>query len=86
MYPFDVPVTSVICSRQSVSARVNKERVEDKNITVDLPSISLGQRGNLNDDDMNKLQEQRFDVNDGNLPNPENLPDPTMLLLTLLLF
>ena len=61
-YPFDVPVTSVICSRQSVSARVNKERVEDKNITVDLPSISLGQRGNLNDDDMNKLQEQRFDV------------------------
>ena len=61
-YMFDVPVPSVRRSCQSVSARVYKERVEDKNITVDLPSISLGRRGNLNNDDMNKLQEQRFDV------------------------
>ena len=36
-----------------------------------------GRRGNLNDDDMNKLREQWFDVNDINLPNPENVPEPT---------
>ena len=55
-YLFDIPVTSVRRSFHSVSAQVNKERVEGKNITVNLPSISLGQRGNLNDDDMNELQ------------------------------
>ena len=54
-YLFDVPFTSVIRARQSVSERVNEEQVEVENIATDLPSISSGQRGNLNDDDMNKL-------------------------------
>ena len=42
-----------------------------------LPSILSGQRGNLNDDDMNELREQGFDVDDEKLPNLENVPDPT---------
>ena len=52
-YLFDVPVTSVRRARQSVSARVNEEKVEGENIATDLPSISSGLRVNLNDDDMN---------------------------------
>ena len=51
----DVPVPSVRRARQSVSARVNEERVEGENIMTDLPSISSGRRVNLNDDDMNEL-------------------------------
>ena len=65
--------------RQSISARVNKERVEGENITTDLPSILSGRRRNLNDDDMNELQEQGFDVDEKNLPNPENVPEPTLV-------
>ena len=53
---FDFPVPSVRRARQSVSAQVNKERVEGKNIATDLPSILLGRRGNLNNDDMNELR------------------------------
>ena len=55
-YLFDVPVPSVRRARQYVSAQVNEERVEGDNIATDLPSISLGRRGNLNDDDMNELR------------------------------
>ena len=65
--------------RQSISARVNKERVEGENIATDLPSILSGRRRNLNDDDMNELQEQGFDVDEKNLPNPENVPEPTLV-------
>ena len=53
---FDVPVPYVRHPRQSVSARVNKEQVEGKNIMTDLPTILSLRRGNLNDDDMNELQ------------------------------
>ena len=56
---------------------VNKEQVEGKNIATDLPSILSGRRGKLNDDDMKKLREQGFDVDDDNLPNPENVSEPT---------
>ena len=52
-YLFDFPVPYVRRARRSVSARVNEEQVEGKNIATDLPSIFLGQRGNLNNDDMN---------------------------------
>ena len=76
-YLFDVPVTSVRHARQYDSSQVNEERVEGENIATDLPSILSGQRGNLNNDDMNELQEQGFDVNDDNLKNPENVPDST---------
>ena len=76
-YLFYVPVTSVIRARQSVSARVNKERVEGENIATDMPSILSGQRGNFNDDDMNELQEQDFYVDDDKLPNPENVLETT---------
>ena len=31
----------------------------------------------MNDDDMNELREQGFDVDNDNLPNPENVPEPT---------
>ena len=75
-YLFDVPVRFIIRACKSVRARVNEDRVEDKNIAIDLPSILLGRRGNLNYDDMNKIQERGFDVNDDNLPNPENVPEP----------
>ena len=54
-YLFDVSVTSVRHDCQSIIAQVNKERVEGENIAKDLPSIFSGRRGNLNDDDMNKL-------------------------------
>ena len=54
-YLFDVPVPYVKSACQSISARVNKERVEGNNIATDMPSILLGQRGNLNDDDMNEI-------------------------------
>ena len=30
----------------------------------------------MNDDDMHELQEQGFDVDDENLPNLENVPEP----------
>ena len=62
---------------QYVSARVNGEQLEGKNIATDMPSILSGQRGKLNDDDMNKLLEQGFDVDNDNLPNPENVTEPT---------
>ena len=52
---FDVPFPSVRRACQSVSAQVNKEQVEGENIATDLPSIFLGRRGNLNDDDRNEL-------------------------------
>ena len=68
-YLFDVPVPSVKHARQYVSARVIKELVEGENIAKDLPSILSGRRGNLNNDDMNELREQIFDVDDDNLPN-----------------
>ena len=55
-YLFDVPVPSVRRACKSVSARVNEERVEGKNIATDLPSILSGRRGNLNDNDMNELR------------------------------
>ena len=55
-YLFDVPVTSVRCTRQSISAQVNEDGVEGENITIDLPSILSGRRGNLNDDDMHELR------------------------------
>ena len=74
---FDVPVPFMRRARQSVSARVNEEGVEGKNIATDLPSVSLVRRVNLNYDDMNKLQEKFFDVDDDNLPNQENVPEPT---------
>ena len=80
-YLYDVPVTSVRHARQYVSARVNKEWVEDENIAIYLPSILLGSRGNLNDDDKKKLQEQGFDVDDDNLPNQENVPDSTPVVI-----
>ena len=54
-YLFDVTVPSVRCACQSISARVNEERVEGNNIVTYLPSILSGRRGNLNDDDMNVL-------------------------------
>ena len=76
-YVFDVPVTSVRRSCQYVSAQVNEEQVEGDNIATDLPSILLGRRGNLNDDDMKTFQEQGFDVDNDNLPNPENVLNPT---------
>ena len=86
-YLFGVPVTSMSRARQSVSARVNEERVEGGNIATGLPSIFSGRRGNLNDDDMNKIREPGFDVDDDNLPNPENVPEPIpMLLLMPLMF
>ena len=66
---FDFPVPSVRRARQYVSSRVNEERVEGENYATNLPSILLGRRGNLNDDDMKELQEQGFDVNDDNLEN-----------------
>ena len=52
---FDVPVPYVRHPRQSVSARVNEERVEGGNIATDMPSILSGRRGKLNNDDMNEL-------------------------------
>ena len=76
-YLFGSPVTSVECTRQYVSARVNEERVEGENIATDLPFIFSGLRGNLNDDNMKELQEQGFDVDDDNLPNPQNVPEST---------
>ena len=82
-YLFDVPVPSVRCARQSVSARVKEERVEVENIATDLPSISSVRRGNLNNDDMNELREY-FDVNDDNLPNMENVPEPTPVAINAL--
>ena len=55
---------------------MKEERTERKNIVIDQTSILSGRRLNLNNDDMNKLQEQGFDVDDDNLPNPENVPEP----------
>ena len=80
-YLFGVPVTYVRHTCKSVSARVNEERLEGDNIATYLPSILLGQRGNLNDYDMNELQEQGFDVEDDNLTNPENVPDQTPVVI-----
>ena len=31
----------------------------------------------MNDDDMNELRNQGFDADNENLPNPENVPEPT---------
>ena len=76
-YLFDIPVPSVRCARQSVSAPVNKEQVEGENIGTDLPSILSGQRGNLNDDYMKRLLEEGFDVDNDNLPNLENVSNLT---------
>ena len=56
-------------------------RVEGYNIATDLPSIFLGRRGNLNDDDMKELQEQGFDVNDNSIPNTENVSEPTLVAI-----
>ena len=78
-YLFGFSVTYVRHDHQYVSARLNEEQVEGENIATDLPSISSGRRGNLNNDDMNELQEQGFDVDDKNLPNPENVPEPTLV-------
>ena len=64
-----------------VHGRVNEERVEGKNIATYLPYILSGQSGNLNDDDMNKLQEQGFDVNDDNLLIPDNVLEPTPIAI-----
>ena len=69
-YLFDAPVPSVRRSSKSVSVRVNEGRVEGENIAIDLPYIFSGQRGNLNDDDMNELREQGFHIENVNLPNP----------------
>ena len=76
-YLFDVPVPSVRRARKYVIAQVNKEQVEGKNIATYLLSIFSGQRGNLNDDDMNKLREQVLYVNTDNFSNPENVPETT---------
>ena len=63
-YLFDFPVPSVRRASQSVIGQINKKRVEGKNIATDMPSIFSGQRGDLNDEYMNKLREQGSDVND----------------------
>ena len=76
-YLFDVPVPYARRAFQYVSARVNEERVEGENIATDLPSILSGRIGNLKNDDMNKLKEQGFHVDDEKPPNPENVPEPT---------
>ena len=80
-YLFDLTIPYVRRVCQYVSAQVNKERVEGENIATDLPSILSGQRGNLNNDDMNKLREQGFDVDDGKLTNPGNIPEPTLVAI-----
>ena len=76
-YLCDVPIPSMRRAHQPVSARVNEERVQGENIATDLPSISSGRIGNLNDDDMNKLREQVLYVNTDNFSNPENVPETT---------
>ena len=53
---FDVSVPSMRRACRSFSSRVNRGRLEGDNIATDLPSVSLGRRGNLNDDDMKKLR------------------------------
>ena len=50
---------------------------------TDLPSIFPGQRGNLNNDDINKLQEQGFDADDEKLPNQYNVPEPTPVAINV---
>ena len=35
----------------------------------------------MNDDDMNELQEQSFDVDNENLPNPQNVTEPTLVAI-----
>ena len=82
-YLFDVHVTYMRCAHQSISKRMNKEWVEGENSVTDLPSILPGQRGNLNNDDINKLQEQGFDADDDKLPNQYNVPEPTPVAINV---
>ena len=68
---FNVPAPSVMCACQGVSVLSNYKRVWGKNIATDIPIISSDQRISLNNDDMNKLWHQGFDVDDDTLPNLE---------------